>query len=568
MTNLENLDQILGLNNGKKLLFIDASLPNLQQFIKGANDDVHIELVHPFDNGFDKITETLGKYNNVSEIHVFSHGAENLIKLGNADISKDDVFQYADAMLGWRQHLAPGADILFYGCNIAGNEEGQTLIDLISGFSGADVAASDDVTGHYSLAGDWDLEYQTGKIEAQLPIAHIITSVWSHIMAAMPTVALDDLSGLLVGGSTSFKINFSNASAEDTGFSPYINLFLPYLGADGVYDAETDSYTENTDGIEFIAAKIDDQGISSVTRTLVDIDPDSPGIQIEHPLAKGANGKPLVVTIDEALGLQEGDKLHVLSLPFASFAPGQPAVDIDIDVAVSNLADAGTALPIIVNSGFKLGQDGLNNYDVDPPIQETLLDNSNSVVAAAVPEFFSIKPSFLSPENKTATGENYNTGVKLAIEVAPGQTIENSNLRYVLPESVVYTGLSGGTLVGDAPLQDIAGEISDDTINISFGSLTEPQTAIINFYVDEFDQAGSRVLDETTGKSIAIFLENNMEMTGDLTPIDERDEAIAITNLYSVPSFDAHSVAVYKSSSNITDGKLNTRRHHCLHNGI
>ena len=41
----------------------------------------------------------------------------------------------------------------------------KTLLDDIAEMTGADVAASDDNTGHAIFGADWDLEYNVGAIE-------------------------------------------------------------------------------------------------------------------------------------------------------------------------------------------------------------------------------------------------------------------------------------------------------------------------------------------------------------------------------------------------------------------
>ncbi len=62
----------------------------------------------------------------------------------------------------WSNLLTADADILLYGCNVAENAEGKTFVNSLAQLTGADVAASDDLTG---VGGDWVLEYQTGTIE-------------------------------------------------------------------------------------------------------------------------------------------------------------------------------------------------------------------------------------------------------------------------------------------------------------------------------------------------------------------------------------------------------------------
>ena len=66
---------------------------------------------------------------------------------------------------------------------LAGNQAGQELVESLSVLTGADVAASDDDTGHASLGGDWDLEFAVGSIETDLVFSMDLQSNWSDLMA-------------------------------------------------------------------------------------------------------------------------------------------------------------------------------------------------------------------------------------------------------------------------------------------------------------------------------------------------------------------------------------------------
>lgn len=61
--------------------------------------------------------------------------------------------------------------MLIYGCDVAANESGRTLIESLAALTGADVAASTNDTGNQTLGGDWDLEFCVGQIEAVAPIS-------------------------------------------------------------------------------------------------------------------------------------------------------------------------------------------------------------------------------------------------------------------------------------------------------------------------------------------------------------------------------------------------------------
>ncbi len=73
---------------------------------------------------------------------------------------------YANQLQSWSSALSNDADILLFGCDIASGEPGNNFIHQIASLTGADVAASTNLTGNNALGGDWVLEDRTGAIEA------------------------------------------------------------------------------------------------------------------------------------------------------------------------------------------------------------------------------------------------------------------------------------------------------------------------------------------------------------------------------------------------------------------
>ena len=89
----------------------------------------------------------------------------------------ENLAAYAGQIATWRDALADDGDLLLYGCDLAGGEDGRTLLEGLRALTGADVAASTDDTGHAVLGGDWELEYARGEIE---------TRCWSPPPRRMP----------------------------------------------------------------------------------------------------------------------------------------------------------------------------------------------------------------------------------------------------------------------------------------------------------------------------------------------------------------------------------------------
>lgn len=117
-------------------------------------------------DGLTQITDVLAQYDNVSGVHVLSHGAAGYLRLGNASINNSNLNGYQGQLRDWSSSLTEQADVLLYGCDVADGESGVNFIQRISEFTGADVAASSDDTGSAVAGGDWVLENSTGLIEA------------------------------------------------------------------------------------------------------------------------------------------------------------------------------------------------------------------------------------------------------------------------------------------------------------------------------------------------------------------------------------------------------------------
>ncbi|GJL61425.1 MAG: hypothetical protein NPIRA04_00790 [Nitrospirales bacterium] len=91
--------------------------------------------------------------------------------------------EYADELSVIGQALGAEADFLIYGCNFGEGEAGQAAAARLAQLTGADVAASNDLTGSAGLGGDWDLEVATGHIETVVAFSTQVQQVWSGILA-------------------------------------------------------------------------------------------------------------------------------------------------------------------------------------------------------------------------------------------------------------------------------------------------------------------------------------------------------------------------------------------------
>ncbi len=144
------------------LLFMDAAVADGWALLEGVSEGIEVYQLDPLGDAIAQITQTLMGRQNVESIHILSHGAPGGLQLGGAWVTANDLQTRVAELAIWQQALAEEGDILLYGCHVAAGEVGQAFVHILSQLTGADVAASNDLTG---ANGNWVLEVETGAIE-------------------------------------------------------------------------------------------------------------------------------------------------------------------------------------------------------------------------------------------------------------------------------------------------------------------------------------------------------------------------------------------------------------------
>ena len=168
----------------RELVFVNENVDDYEQLIadlQGNNDNRIIEVVaiESDRNGIEQVSEILSERSDLAAVHIISHGSDGAVKLGNTWLDADNIDDYSDRLNAWSDSLDRNADILIYGCSLAESETGENFVNQLSKLTGADVAASDDKTGHTSLSGDWELEYQRGEIETSVAMSTAAQQNWA-----------------------------------------------------------------------------------------------------------------------------------------------------------------------------------------------------------------------------------------------------------------------------------------------------------------------------------------------------------------------------------------------------
>ena len=172
-----------------EIAFIDAALPDAAQLRddllaqRAAGRPIEVVLIGAGDDGITLITQTLAGRSDLSAVHVLSHGSDGVLNFGRVALDANTVLARAGEIAGWSVALANDADLLLYGCDVAQTARGEQWVRDLAALTGADVAASSDLTGAAAAGGNWVLEFSTGRIDAALAIDAAGQQAWAGTMA-------------------------------------------------------------------------------------------------------------------------------------------------------------------------------------------------------------------------------------------------------------------------------------------------------------------------------------------------------------------------------------------------
>ncbi len=328
------------------------------------------------------------------------------------------------------------------------------------------------------------------------------------VLDAEPVVTINAPDSVEIGEQdVSVTLTFSN-TGDQSGYVPYIDFVIPSTGEDG------------DDGVTFDSASF--LGAAIETTEIVF---DASGLAT-HPLATDTMGDPLIISAAD-FGAQAGDTLVVFELPYGSFSPGNPAVDIDVVLDFSPLADLDEDFTLSAVSGFAFGQDPIDNPGTDAPIRQT-----TPFTDTVSQTLFDVFKSSTIPEDEAANGPSFPYSYTFGVNVADGQTLTNFSLTDTLPHNIVYEGgltISGGTgaTIVSQPATGVPITGANDILQIDFTEVTDTVTVTFDFYVAEtLSDDSSPVITPGTGGAGSVS--NTVEGEGDWVPVDPRDAATSV----------------------------------------
>ena len=385
----------------------------------------------------------------VEALHIVTHGDQGSFTLGNRSIDHNSLLtdnSLVAQLQAWQPYLSEDADILLYGCNIAEGEEGMAFMQHLAALTSADIAASTDLTGqNHTDTADWDLEADTGPIEAA-PLA----STLDVVLVPEPVSTLNAPGTVKLGETFTVTATFDNSSATDTGYGPWIDIAFDRTGVDGIFDPlnpETGGTGAGRyDGITLAGSPTVLGNPVQFFELTID-DTANGGLGVQHPFAVDTNGDFIYVNTTTGpfapllTGFQNGDGLLVVGSLYGSFTPDQPVADVEVQFQLSDEADLESNVTLASQAGFRLGADPINNPSTDPSIIGNAVVQTVQTEAALV----TLTKTVDAPENETATGPNYQRTYRISVDIAEGQSVQNLHVYDDLADEIQYVAITGSS---------------------------------------------------------------------------------------------------------------------------
>ncbi|GGY23537.1 hypothetical protein GCM10007387_01160 [Pseudoduganella albidiflava] len=127
---------------------------------------MRLVILDPALDGLEQIAAAIGEERDVGAIHIVSHGAPGMLQLGSTEVTLASLATATGALAAVGRALAPQGDLLLYGCEVGQGDAGAAFVAALAELTGADVAASTDLSGPADAGGNWRLERIDGAVEA------------------------------------------------------------------------------------------------------------------------------------------------------------------------------------------------------------------------------------------------------------------------------------------------------------------------------------------------------------------------------------------------------------------
>ena len=459
-----------------ELVVIDGSIADKATLYRGLKPGVVAVEIDPSRPGLPQLADALRGHRNLAAIHVVSHASAGVLLLGSSRITPENAHEELSALSALREAVRPGADLLFYGCDLAAGADGGALLDIVQQQTGLDVAASSNLTGSPALGADWNLEVVRGSIETTLAFSDKALKDFSQVLVAsngtktFQTGWVDNNANLT---STDFIL-----TAKDSGGSPISNVsiyssspFAAYLQT-GYNNSTTGTYFQvaadgtNTGAFELTGLVAGEYGAGQFTNVqIIGIRPDNSTVTSSTITGTGAANETFTFGAGQ-LASFTGVKLKAFKLVFDT--TGAFGTKPFFEFRNFTIQGAIAPVPFVTDGRISIsGASGTGGaYRIGDTVTATWNNtaggDNNAGITGVTMDF-----SQFGGGAAVAATNSSNTWTATYIITAGSIDATNRNV------SVTATNAGGNTTTADttnATVDNIAPSVTDGNINISGAS--------------------------------------------------------------------------------------------------
>lgn len=197
------------------LAIVDPSIADSQHLATGVLEGATVFQLDPEVDGIAQISAYLKQNQGFTSLHLLCHGAPGSLYIGNTKLNLDNLKTYKNLLQSW-QNAFSHFDLLLYGCQVAKGRKGQEFVKAIAEITGANIAASADLTGNAALEGTWQLEYGMGAIASALALKPEIMASYSSVLATFTANNAAELIARINEANTNQEADTINLGANTT----------------------------------------------------------------------------------------------------------------------------------------------------------------------------------------------------------------------------------------------------------------------------------------------------------------------------------------------------------------
>ena len=126
----------------REIVFIDPAVTDYPDLVAGVRSNVEVIVLEAMADGVEQISSVLAQRQNLTAVHLLSHGSPGRLQLGTSELSLETIDRYSWQLQAWAEALTNKAELLIYGCEVTQGDRGWVFVNMLHSLTGANVTDS------------------------------------------------------------------------------------------------------------------------------------------------------------------------------------------------------------------------------------------------------------------------------------------------------------------------------------------------------------------------------------------------------------------------------------------